>query len=152
MQESLELAVRELEESSWRSQACSGEVRIQGSEGRVVLRLGRLACLECGVSFRPAEAFLAYLEGANVSGKLREAALLAGSSWPYKTAARVLGTLSGAEISHETVRQVTIETGQAEVGRQLAGRHQTLVPNRLTLRMIYDQLSIRQRMKRRAHG
>lgn len=92
------------------------------SFGRVVVALRQLRCEGCGVRFRPAEPFLACLEGANVSGKLREAAVLAGSSWPYQTAARVLAELCGARISAEKLRQLTVQVGknQAETELELA--------------------------------
>ena len=137
MRKALQMAVRAVEESARKCRSCGGETLVEGSESRVVLatfgrvplRLRRLACLGCGVRFRPAETFLSCLAGANVSGKLKEAAVLAGISWPYKTAARVLGALSGAEISPETVRQVTNETGHVEVGRQLAEAKRVVEPS-----------------------
>jgi hypothetical protein len=137
MRNALDMAVREIEESARACPACGGETLIEGSEsrvvlatfGRVALRLRRLVCLDCGRSFRPADAFLSCLEGANVSGKLRDAAVLAGSSWPYETAARVLQQLSGAEISHETIRQVTNAAGKEEVRRQLAEAKPVVQPS-----------------------
>lgn len=137
MRQALELAVREIEESRRACPACGGETRIGGSEsrvvlatfGRVALRLRRLVCLECGESFRPADAFVSCLEGANVSGRLRDAAILAGSSWPYETAASVLQQLCGARISDETVRQVTNAAGKAEASLQLAEAKRVVEPS-----------------------
>ena len=137
MRKALEMAVREIEESARACRACGGETLVEGSEsrvvlatfGRVALRLRRLVCLDCGQSFRPADAFLSCLEGANVSGKLRDAAVLAGSSWPYETAASVLQQLCGASISHETIRQATNAAGKAEAVGQLAEAHQVVEPS-----------------------
>lgn len=70
-------------------------------------------------------ALLGASEEANVTGKLRELCVLAGSSWPYKSASRVLESLCGAQVSPESIRQITIEAGaeeahrQAEVARQV---------------------------------
>jgi len=137
MRQALELAVREIEESTRECRACGGETLVEGSEsrvvlatfGRVVLRLRRLVCLDCGESFRPADGFLACLEGANVSGRLREAAVLAGISWPYETAASVLRQLCGARISHETVRQVTQAAGRDEASLQLSEAKRVVEPS-----------------------
>lgn len=96
--------------------------------GRVELGLQRLRCRECGRRFRPAEPFLACLEGRNVSAKLREGAVLAGTSWPYAVAAGVLGDLCGAEISPETVRRLANAAGAAEAKRQGAEAERVLSP------------------------
>jgi hypothetical protein len=86
--------------------------------GRVALALERRRCPACGTRFRPADPFLAPLAGSQVTAALAEAAALAGASWPYATAARVLHQLCGAEISPEQVRQVTTRAGTAEADRQ----------------------------------
>lgn len=86
--------------------------------GRVVLHLRRLRCEGCGGRFRPAQRFIECLGGANVTGKLRSACALAGASWPYQTAARLLGELCGAQVSKETLRQLTVGAGAHEAERQ----------------------------------
>ncbi len=96
--------------------------------GRVELGLQRLHCHECGRRFRPAESFLACLEGGNVSAKLREAAILAGTSWSYAVAADVLGDLCGAAISPETVRRLTNSAGREEAKRQEVEAERVLNP------------------------
>jgi hypothetical protein len=136
MREALELTVRGLEDLA-RHCPCGGDTTVEGSDSRVVLatfgrvelRVRRLRCRECGVSYRPSESFLACLEGANVSGKLKEVAVLAGSSWPYETAVGVLGKLCGAEISHETVRQVTNAAGKAEAEQELEEAKRVVEPS-----------------------
>jgi hypothetical protein len=96
--------------------------------GRVELGLQRLHCQGCGRRFRPAESFLTCLEGGNVSAKLRQAAVLAGTSWPYGVAAGVLGDLCGAAISPETVRRLTNSAGAEEARRQEAAAERVLNP------------------------
>ncbi|MBF6591236.1 MAG: hypothetical protein IVW57_12020 [Ktedonobacterales bacterium] len=43
---------------------------------------------------------------------------LAGASWPFATAARVLRDLSGAQVSAEEVRRLTTAAGTAHAARQ----------------------------------
>jgi hypothetical protein len=128
MAEALRAACREYEARVTECPFC-GDARMQGegsdsrvvltSFGRVAIAMRQLKCEGCGLRFRPAEPFLACLEGANVSGKLRKAAVLAGSSWPYQTAARVLAELCGACISPEKVRQLTVQAGAREAKAEL---------------------------------
>ena len=94
--------------------------------GRVEIMLHRLRCEGCGARFRPAEPFLACLAGSNVTRTLREACVLAGTSWPYTTAAKVLHDLCGAQVSAETVRQVTRTVGEAAVTEELTAAHEAL--------------------------
>jgi len=98
--------------------AGSDERQIQASFGRVRLHLRRLRCEDCGRRFRPADPFLVSLAGGNVTSRLRVACVLAGSSWPYQTAATVLRDLCGAEISAEWVRQLTNAAGTQEARSQ----------------------------------
>ena len=88
------------------------ERRLRTSFGRVQLALRRLRCEACGGRFRPADAFVATLGGVNITARLRDACVLAGSSWPYQTAALVLRNLCGAEIGAESVRLLTNAAGQ----------------------------------------
>ncbi|HZK66648.1 MAG TPA: hypothetical protein VFD42_03780, partial [Chloroflexota bacterium] len=85
-------------------------------------------CEGCGRRFRPAESLLSCLEGGNVSAKLREAAVLAGTSWPYAVAANVLADLCGATISGETVRRLTNAAGANEAERQTCEAERVLCP------------------------
>lgn len=130
-----------------RASACcprcgSREARTEGTDrrvalasfGRVVLPLRRLRCGGCGYRHRPADGFLAGLAGANVTGKLREACALAGASWPYQTAARVLGELCGARVSKETLRRVTAGAGSAEAEHQAREAGLAHAPTRASVR------------------
>jgi hypothetical protein len=51
---------------------------------------------------------------------LRELAALCGASWPYRSAARVLGRLRGSPVAPETIRQAVAETGAAVVAQHAA--------------------------------
>jgi hypothetical protein len=82
--------------------------------GRVALVLRRQRCLGCQRRFRPAQGCLAGLSRGQVTPELAAACALAGASWPYATAARVLHQLSGAQVSAEAVRHHTMQAGQHE--------------------------------------
>lgn len=110
------------------------ERRLRTSFGRVLLHLRRLRCEACGRQFRPAESFLASLGGLNVTARLREACVLAGSSWPYQTAAVVLRGLCGAEISGEWIRQVTTAVGREEARAQAEAAARLVAPSAATVR------------------
>jgi hypothetical protein len=106
---------------------CGGKsLRTEGTDtrvsltsfGRVVLHPRRIRCQECRRRFQPLASRLARLDGANVTSKLREACALAGSSWPYKTAARVLEGLCGAKVSPEKLRQLTVQAGEKQARQQ----------------------------------
>lgn len=73
--------------------------------GRVVVRLRRRRCQACGRRFRPATGCLTGVGQGTVTPDLGTACALAGASWPYATAARVLHDLCGAQVSHEEIRQ-----------------------------------------------
>jgi hypothetical protein len=110
------------------------ERRLRTSFGQVLLHLRRLRCEACGRQFRPAAPFLASLGGLNVTARLREACVLAGSSWPYQTAAVVLRGLCGAEISGEWIRRVTTAAGQAEARAQAEAAARLVTPSAATVR------------------
>lgn len=127
MRAAMQAACREYERQVPQCPHCGGEHlqsdgtderRLRTSFGRVVLHLRRLACETCGRRFRPADAFVASLGGLMVTARLRDACVLAGSSWPYATAALVLRGLCGAQVSPEWVRQLTTAAGQAEAQTQ----------------------------------
>jgi hypothetical protein len=101
---------------------------VQCSFGRARLYLRLLRCEGCGRRFRPAEPFLACLGGTNISAKLKEACILAGASWPYATAAKVLVDLCGATISPESVRRLTNAAGASEARAQMALAERILAP------------------------
>jgi hypothetical protein len=104
------------------------ERRLRTSFGRVVLALRRLRCETCGARFRPAEAFVATLGGVNITARLRDAGILAGSSWPYQTAALVLRTLCGAEISAESVRLLTNAAGHVAAREEALAAARAIAP------------------------
>ncbi len=110
------------------------ERRLRTSFGRVLLHLRRLACERCARRFRPADAFVACLGGLTVTARLRDACVLAGSSWPYATAALVLRGLCGAEISPEWVRQLTIAAGHNEADAQAARAARLVTPSAVDIR------------------
>jgi hypothetical protein len=70
--------------------------------------------------FRPAEASLACLGGADATATLRHACILAGASRPYATAAAVPRDRCGATISREWPRQVTKAAGATAVAAAAA--------------------------------
>ncbi len=115
----------------------SSELRVEGGEtrvvlcsfGRVELKLRRVKCRSCGASFRPAEGFLACLGGVNMTGELKALAVLVGSSWPYETAAGVLARLCGAQISAESVRQLTVRAGEDEARAQIEEAERAVAPS-----------------------
>lgn len=110
------------------------ERRLHTSFGRTVLHLRRLRCEECGRCVRPADAFLAVLDGMNVTARLREACVLAGSSWPFQTAALVLRGLCGAEISGEWVRRLTVAAGADAARRQADAATRLVTPTMVDIR------------------
>ena len=107
---------------------------VQCSFGRAELYLHLLRCENCGKRFRPAEAFVACLEGGNVSAKLRDACILAGASWPYATASKVLADLCGASISSESVRNLTNVAGASEAQEQMASAERIVAPSGADIR------------------
>jgi hypothetical protein len=102
--------------------------------GRVVLPLRRQRCGGCGRRFRPAQGCLAALGPAQVTPPLARAAALAGASWPYATAARVLHQLSGAQVSVEQVRRLTTQHGAQQAQTQEAEAARVLQPTAAEVR------------------
>jgi Uncharacterised protein family (UPF0236) len=102
--------------------------RVLTGFGQVIVRLRRQRCLGCQRRFRPAQGCLAGLGHRQVTPTLAAACALAGASWPYATAARVLHRLSGAQISAEQVRYHTNQAGGQEVQVQQAEACRLLQP------------------------
>jgi hypothetical protein len=143
MRAAVEAACREYEGRVVACPACqSSDLQRDGSAarqlctsfGRVHLQLRRLRCEDCGHRFRPADPFLARLDGFAATARLRAAATLAGSSWPYHTAAMVLRELCGAHISAESVRQLTNAAGQREAQRQAEAAARLVAPTAADVR------------------
>ena len=113
--------------------------------GRVVLRLRRQRCGACGRRFRPAQGCLAGLAGGNVTPELGAACALVGVSWAYATAAHVLQTLCGAQVSAEEVRHWTNRLGDAEAQAQQAEAERLLTPTAEQVRQERDAQVRRER-------
>jgi hypothetical protein len=84
--------------------------------GRVALRLGRQRCCTCGRRFRPAQRCMQALGGGTVTPALGAACALAGASWRYVTAARVLPDLCGAQVSHAGAEIIEIAHHRNHLG------------------------------------
>lgn len=97
--------------------------------GRVEFSVRRCHCRSCGGRSRPSATLLAPLGTANLTPGLRQLCALAGSSWPFATAARVIRELSGAAVSAEGVRQVTRVAGTVTAVRQQAAAQALLAPS-----------------------
>ena len=115
---------------------CGGAVRPEGTVRRTVLTLfGRVSlarrrfrCQQCHHRFCPSGELFQGLQMGRVTASLRDAAILAGASWPYRHAAATLQRLSGAEISAEEVRLLTNQQGR-QAARQQAEQAEAYVPS-----------------------
>lgn len=114
--------------------------------GRVRLSLRRQRCTACGQRFRPAAGCLAPLGQGNMTPDLVADCALAGASWPYATAARVLQRLSGAQVSHEAVRQHCIQAGRQEAAAQQRAAEQVLEVTAAAVRSERDLAARAQRL------
>lgn len=114
--------------------------------GRVVVRLRRRRCQHCGRRFRPAAGCLTGLRHGNVTPDLGAACALAGASWPYATAARVLHDLCGAQVSHEEIRRWTVRCGTQEADLQQAAADALLAPTADQVRVERDAQARAQRL------
>jgi hypothetical protein len=106
--------------------------------GRVVLALRRQHCLSCGRRFRPSQGCLQGLGRGQITPDLAAACALAGASWPFATAARVLHRLSGAAISAEAVRRLSVQAGRQEAAGQQAEAVRLLQPTAQDVRAERD--------------
>ena len=104
------------------------------SWGRVQLTLRRARCRGCQRRYRPAGGLLAPLGAGNTSARLRAACVWAGSSWPFATAARLLGELLGATVSAEQLRQIVLRDGALEAQCQQASAQAVVAPTAAALR------------------
>jgi len=121
MREALKQTIRQWEEHHHSCPHCGqkqrrleGTVRrvIATTFGRVEVARRRFRCQGCGRRWCPATSLFSELKGGTVSQPLREAALLAGCSWPYRVASSLLRRLSGAQISAEEIRLLTNQHGK----------------------------------------
>lgn len=108
MRDAMKRAIRQWEDEQQACPHCGNKQRrLEGTTrrviattfGRVVVPRRRFRCQRCWQRWCPANSLFAELKGATVSYPLREAAMLAGCSWPYRVAARQLQQLSGAQRS-----------------------------------------------------
>jgi hypothetical protein len=129
MRQALKQTIRQWEEAHATCAHCGGrERRLEGTVrrviaarfGRVIIARRRFRCLSCGRRSCPATRLLAALKGASITPGLQEAAVLAGCSWPYRVAARLLADLSGASISAEEMRLLLNRQGKLRAEEQQA--------------------------------
>ncbi|HEX6798769.1 MAG TPA: hypothetical protein VF116_13760 [Ktedonobacterales bacterium] len=120
--------------------------RILTRFGRVVVALRRQRCATCGRRFRPAQGRLRVLGNGGVTPELGAACALAGASWPYATAKRVLRELCGAQISHEAVRAWTRRLGMQEADAHHAEAEHLLTPTAQQVRAERDTQVRHQRL------
>ena len=121
MREALKQAIRHWEDQRGTCPHCGqkqrrleGTVRrtIATTFGRVQVPRRRFRCHGCWHRWCPANTLFTELEGGTISQPLREAARLAGCSWPYRVASSQLKKLSGAQISAEEIRLLTNQRGK----------------------------------------
>jgi transposase-like protein len=127
MREALKQAIRQREEQTpccphcgQKQRRLEGTVRrvIATTFGRVEVARRRFRCQGCWHRWCPANSLFSELKGGTVSQPLREAALLAGCSWPYRAASAMLKRLSGAQISAEEIRLLTNRGGKQRAVQQ----------------------------------
>jgi hypothetical protein len=103
--------------------------KIETTFGTVWLRRQRQRCAACGRHFQPDDAVLGPAVGMGQgTPALRELAAMAGASWPYRSAARVLGRLRGSPVSPETIRQAVAQTGAAVATQHAIEAHTACLP------------------------
>jgi hypothetical protein len=148
MRQLLAQAVRHFEEQHPACPHCgSADRQSQGTVrrrvltgfGRVALVLRRHRCLGCRRRFRPAQGCVAGLGRGQVTPALAAACALAGATWPYATAARVLHQLSGAQVSAELVRHQTNQQGRQEARAQQEAADRLLQPTAEAVRAEREQ-------------
>ncbi len=127
MREALKQAIRQQEDQQDCCPWCGQEQRrLEGTMrrviatvfGRIAVQRRRFRCQGCWRRWCPANRLFAELSGGTVSRSLQEAAILAGSSWPYRVASRLLQKLSGACISAEEIRLLTNRQGKQRATEQ----------------------------------
>lgn len=127
MRQALKQASRQREEQTPCCPHCGHEPRrLQGTGprtiattfGRVEVARRRFRCQGCWHRWCPANELFTELKGGTISHPLQEAAILAGCSWPYRVASRLLKRLSGAQISAEEMRLLTNREGSQPAAKQ----------------------------------
>jgi hypothetical protein len=129
IREGLKQALRQVEDQQTQCPHCGqSQRRLEGTVrrvvstvfGRVSVPRRRFRCLSCGQRCAPANRLFAGLRGSIIRQPLREAALLASSSWLYRVASQLLAKLSGAQISAEEIRRLSNERGKHRATEQQA--------------------------------
>jgi transposase-like protein len=127
MRQAMKESIRAWEKQQRRCPRCgSEELRVEGTVSRhlqllfgpVRLALRRYRCQHCLYRWCPARLLLTGLHQQRISPGLRQAAVLAGASWPYRQAAHLLQELSGAQISAEQIRLVSMQQGRKQAEQQ----------------------------------
>ena len=127
MRQAMKQAIRHWEEQHRTCPDCGHQqCRLEGTMrrviatvfGRVQVPRRRFRCQRCQRRWCPANALFAALKGATISQPLREGAMLAGCSWPYRVASQLLKRLSGAQISAEEIRLLTNRGGKLRAAQQ----------------------------------
>src|SRR6266487_3653428 len=142
MREALKQAIRQQEEHHNTCPHCGGKQRrlegtvrrsIATTFGRVQVARRRFRCQGCWHRWCPANQLFTELKGATMSQPLREAAMLAGCSWPYRVASGLLKRLSGAQISAEEIRRLPTGAASSEPcsSKRRQSGHAPLPPRRL---------------------
>ena len=130
MREALKQAVRRWEDQHSVCPHCGekqrrleGTVRraIATTFGRVEVARRRFRGLGCWHRWCPANTLFSELKGGTISQPLREAAMLAGCSWPYRVASNLLKRLSGAHISAEEIRRLATRGGKQRAAQKPGG-------------------------------
>jgi hypothetical protein len=85
--------------------------QLRAMVGPMKLVRQRRRCRGCGAVYQPLDDQLHAAGPGRATAGLTELAVLAGSSWPFATAAWVLQRLSGTPVSAEWVRQVSEQVG-----------------------------------------
>ncbi len=127
MREALKQAIRQQEEHNRTCPHCGEkQCRLEGTVrrsiattfGRVQVPRRRFRCQGCWHRWCPANQLFTELKGATISLPLREAAMLAGCSWPYRVASGLLRRLSGAQSSAEEIRRLPNRGGKQRAVQQ----------------------------------
>ncbi|QBD75086.1 hypothetical protein EPA93_36245 [Ktedonosporobacter rubrisoli] len=135
MRQALKKAVGAWEQAHRSCPRCGSQlVRTEGTIPRSILTLfgpvdltrRRFRCQRCQRRFTPSGILLAGLQLRRVRAPLKEAAVLAGASWPYRHAAAWLARLRGAHISAEEIRLLTNQAGASCAQRHLSQASQQL--------------------------
>ena len=83
--------------------------------GEVELMLPRRKCQVCQTTFGPIEPLFSdfcSLQNSNTTQPLKQLAILCGSSWPYRQAAKMVNQLTGIKMSAKQVQRLCKSQGE----------------------------------------